>query len=133
QKKRLTIASILVMQPQILILDEPTIGQDLKHHTQIMTFLQKLNNKGITIIIITHDMSLMLNYTQRTLVLEQGKIIANTTPLKIFTDMSLMQKTSLNPISLIVLINKLPFTSEQKNVLLTQMLAFLKEDCCYGK
>ncbi|MBY7576966.1 energy-coupling factor ABC transporter ATP-binding protein, partial [Candidatus Phytoplasma sp. Tabriz.2] len=52
QKKRLTIASILVMQPQILILDEPTIGQDLKHHTQIMTFLQKLNNKGITIIII---------------------------------------------------------------------------------
>ncbi|OIJ45017.1 ABC transporter ATP-binding protein [Rice orange leaf phytoplasma] len=133
QKKRLTIASILVMQPQILILDEPTIGQDLKHHTQIMTFLQKLNNKGITIIIITHDMSLMFNYTQRTLVLEQGKIIANTTPLKIFTDMSLMQKTSLKPISLIVLINKLPFTSEQKNVLLTQMLAFLKEDCCYGK
>ncbi|KUI63397.1 hypothetical protein VM1G_12163 [Cytospora mali] len=133
QKKRLTIASILVMQPQILILDEPTIGQDLKHHAQIMTFLQKLNNKGITIVIITHDVSLMLNYTQRTLVLEQGKIIANTNPLKIFTDMSLMQKTSLNPISLIVLINKLPFTLEQKNVLLTQMLAFLKEDYCYGK
>ncbi|ABC65131.1 ABC-type cobalt transport system, ATP-binding protein [Aster yellows witches'-broom phytoplasma AYWB] len=133
QKKRLTIASILVMQPQILILDEPTIGQDLKHRTQIMTFLQKLNNKGITIVIITHDMSLMLNYTQRTLVLEQGGIIANTNTLKIFTDISLMQKTSLNPISLIVLFNKLPFTSEEKNVLLTQMLAFLREDYCYGK
>jgi energy-coupling factor transport system ATP-binding protein len=130
QKKRLTIASILVMQPQILILDEPTIGQDLKHHKQIMTFLHKLNNTGITILIITHDMSLILNYTQRTLVMEQGKIIANTTPLKVFLDLSLKLKTFFNPISLIIFINKLALTLEYKNILLTQILSFLKARLC---
>ena len=69
QKKRVTIASMLVLDPEILILDEPTAGQDFKHYTEIMEFLCDLNNQGVTIIMITHDMHLMLEYTNRAIVL----------------------------------------------------------------
>ena len=75
QKKRVTIASILVLNPEILILDEPTAGQDLKHYTEIMEFLKELNERGITIIMITHDMHLMLEYTTRALVITDGELI----------------------------------------------------------
>src|SRR5699024_2414545 len=66
QKKRVTIASILVLKPEIIILDEPTVGQDLRHYTDFMTFLEGLNREGMTILLITHDMNLMLEYTPRT-------------------------------------------------------------------
>ena len=74
QKKRVTIASILVMKPEILILDEPTAGQDYHHYTEIMEFLKEINEtQGTTIIMITHDMHLMLEYTNRAIVVADGK------------------------------------------------------------
>ena len=101
QKKRVTIASILVMKPEILILDEPTAGQDYRHYTEIMEFLKKLNEElGLTIIMITHDMHLMLEYTDRTVVLTDHTVLKDDTPANILTnegisDRAYLKKTSL--------------------------------------
>lgn len=100
QKKRVTIASILVLEPEILILDEPTAGQDFKHYTEMMTFLEQLNQQGVTIFMITHDMHLMLEYTTRTIVISDGEKIADNTPAKVLTDQLLVQKASLKETSL---------------------------------
>ncbi|MTD42392.1 ATP-binding cassette domain-containing protein [Erwinia sp. CPCC 100877] len=100
QKKRVTIAAILVLEPEMIILDEPTAGQDFKHYTEMMTFLEQLNALGVTIAMITHDMHLMLEYTERALVVYDGKIIADTTPVKVLTDAELVARASLKETSL---------------------------------
>ncbi|MFT8406067.1 ABC transporter ATP-binding protein [Liquorilactobacillus nagelii] len=101
QKKRVTIASILVLAPQMLILDEPTAGQDLYHYTEIMNFLEKLQRQhNLTIVLITHDMHLMLEYTQRTLVLNNGALLADDFPAAILTNDKIIQKSSLARTSL---------------------------------
>lgn len=79
QKKRVSIASILVMNPEVLILDEPTAGQDYRHYTEIMEFLKEINETyGITIIMITHDMHLMLEYTDRAIVIADKAYLKKT-------------------------------------------------------
>ena len=106
QKKRVTIASILVMNPEVLILDEPTAGQDFRHYTEIMEFLRRIHEKlGITIIMITHDMHLMLEYTDRAIVIADGKMLADDTPAHILTneeisDHAYLKKTSLYDLAL---------------------------------
>lgn len=100
QKKRVTIAAILVLEPEMILLDEPTAGQDFKHYTEMMTFLEELNKMGVTIAMITHDMHLMLEYTDRALVLYDGNIIADTTPVKVLTDSKLVEQASLKETSL---------------------------------
>lgn len=101
QKKRVTIASILVLNPEILILDEPTAGQDFKHYTEIMEFLKQLNEEhGVTILMITHDMHLMLEYTRRTIVLCDGKVVTDSTPAKVLTNDEVIDKASLKRTSL---------------------------------
>lgn len=100
QKKRVTIASILVANPKILILDEPTAGQDFRHYTEIMEFLRQLNEQGITVLMITHDMHLMLEYTTRSLVFANGRKIADTTPKALFSDPELLKRASLKETSL---------------------------------
>lgn len=101
QKKRVTIASILVMNPEIIILDEPTAGQDYKHYTEIMEFLKEINlSLGITIIMITHDMHLMLEYTDRAVVIADGKLIADDTPSAILTNEDIANKAYLKKTSL---------------------------------
>ncbi len=100
QKKRVTIASILALEPEIIILDEPTAGQDFRHYTEMMTFLEQLNKQGVTILMITHDMHLMLEYTTRTIVISDGEKIADDTPSKVLTDQLLVQKASLKETSL---------------------------------
>ena len=101
QKKRVTIASILVMDPEIIILDEPTAGQDYAHYTEIMEFLRLLNRElGITIIMITHDMHLMLEYTDRAIVISDGHIIADDKSSKILTDETITDQAHLKKTSL---------------------------------
>ncbi|MBR1523444.1 MAG: energy-coupling factor ABC transporter ATP-binding protein [Lachnospiraceae bacterium] len=101
QKKRVTIASILVMEPEIMILDEPTAGQDYRHYTEIMEFLKKLNKEmGLTIMMITHDMHLMLEYTDRALVLTDGRLIADASPSEVLTDESIADRAYLKRTSL---------------------------------
>ncbi len=100
QKKRVTIASILVLDPKILILDEPTAGQDYRHYTDIMEFLVEINKLGVTIILITHDMHLMLEYTPRAIVLAGGKLITDTTASVVLTDAQVIEEANLKETSL---------------------------------
>ncbi len=100
QKKRVTIASILVMGPEIIMLDEPTAGQDLRHYTEIMEFLKELNSKGITIIMITHDMHLMLEYTDRSIVFTDGRVIADESGSAVLCDRELVERAALKETSL---------------------------------
>lgn len=100
QKKRVTIASMLVMNPKILILDEPTAGQDYHHYTEIMEFLKSLNDQGVTIIMITHDMHLMLEYTPHAMVIHGGEKIGDSTAVDILTNAEIADKASLKITSL---------------------------------
>lgn len=103
QKKRVTIASILVQRPQVIILDEPTAGQDYHHYTEIMEFLKELNEKGYTILMITHDMHLMLEYTERAIVFSEGRMLADTTAAHVLNDPELVQAANLKETSLYTL------------------------------
>lgn len=100
QKKRVTIASILVLDPEMIILDEPTAGQDFKHYTEIMEFLVDLNKKGVTILMVTHDMHLMLEYTNKVIVLSEGEKIADNIPAYILTNKDIIEKANLKETSL---------------------------------
>ncbi len=103
QKKRVTIASMLVMNPKVLILDEPTAGQDYRHYTEIMEFLKELNEQGVTIILITHDMHLMLEYTPHAIVINDGQKIGDSSAVDILTNEEITQKASLKLTSLYTL------------------------------
>lgn len=101
QKKRVSIASILVMNPEIMILDEPTAGQDYYHYTEIMEFLKRVNEEyGTTIIMITHDMHLMLEYTDRAIVIADGHMISDDTPANILTNREISDRAYLKQTSL---------------------------------
>lgn len=100
QKKRVTIASILVLNPDMIILDEPTAGQDFKHYTEIMEFLVELNKNGVTILMVTHDMHLMLEYTNKVIVLSEGEKIADNVPAYVLTNKEIIEKANLKETSL---------------------------------
>jgi energy-coupling factor transport system ATP-binding protein len=100
QKKRVTIASILVLAPELLIVDEPTAGQDFKHYTEIMEFLKTLNQAGLTIIMITHDMHLMLEYTDRAIVLTDGYKIGDDKAYRVLTEKAVIEQANLKETSL---------------------------------
>ena len=100
QKKRVTIASVLVLEPQILILDEPTAGQDYHHYTEIMEFLRSLNSQGVTILMITHDMHLMLEYTPHAIVISGGRKIGDASSVEILTNESIAEQANLKVTSL---------------------------------
>ena len=100
QKKRMTIASILVLKPELIILDEPSAGQDYRHYTEIMEFLKELNTRGITVVLITHDMHLMLEYASRAVVFNNGEIIADDKSSVILTSPEIIAGASLKETSL---------------------------------
>ena len=100
QKKRVTIASILALDPKIIILDEPTAGQDYKTYTSFMNFIKDVADGGISIILITHDMHLALEYTSRSIVLSGGEIIADDIPSKVLSNKKIVKQASLKETSL---------------------------------
>ena len=107
QKKRVTIASILVLNPEIILLDEPTAGQDQRHYTEMMDFLDELNQQGHTIIMITHDMQLMLDYSDRAVVVVDGQILADKAPAQVLTDQELIAAAHLKETSIFALAEKI--------------------------
>ena len=100
KKKRVTIASILVLRPEIILMDEPTAGQDLKHYTEIMDFLSQLNRQGVTVVLITHDMHLMLEYTPRAIVFNAGKVIADKSAAEVLNSPEIVEAAHLKETSL---------------------------------
>ncbi len=107
QKKRVTIASILVLEPEIILLDEPTAGQDMQHYTEFMDFLDELNQAEQTIVMITHDMQLMLDYSDRCLVIADGKILADKSPMEVLSDRNLLEMANLKETSIFQLAEKM--------------------------
>jgi energy-coupling factor transport system ATP-binding protein len=103
QKKRVTIASILALDPKLIILDEPTAGQDYKHYTEIMEFLRKINHSGVTVLMITHDMHLMLEYTPRSVVITDGRIICDKPASFVLTSNDVIEAANLKETSLFTL------------------------------
>ena len=103
QKKRLTIASIFVLRPRILILDEPTAGQDYRHYTEIMEFLLELSGRGLAVVLITHDMHLMQEYAERAVVFNDGKIVADDIPSAVLTNEEIVKQANLKETSLFTL------------------------------
>ena len=103
QKKRVTIAAILVLEPKLIILDEPTAGQDYRHYTEIMEFLLELNRRGVTVLMVTHDMHLMLEYARRAIVFSRKRLIADAPCAAILTDEEIIRRASLKETSLYTL------------------------------
>ena len=123
QKKRVTIASVLVQDPELIILDEPTVGQDFHHYTEIMEFLRGLNEKGVTVVMITHDMHLMLEYTPRALVFADGRLIADRSAAAVLCDPQLIRQAALKETSLFTLANQLGISPAEEFV-----QRFIEED-----
>ena len=104
QRKRVTIASILALEPEIIILDEPTAGQDYQRYSEIMGFLETLNRKyHITILFITHDMHLAIEYTDRAIVFADGKCIADAPVFTVLSNEGLIEQANLKQTSLVLL------------------------------
>ena len=116
QKKRVTIASVLVMGPELIILDEPTAGQDFRHYTEIMEFLRDLNQKGVTVLMITHDMHLMLEYTPRSLVFSDTHLIADKSAAEVLCTTELVEQAALKETSLFMLANRCGITPPERFV-----------------
>ena len=116
QKKRVTIASVLVQDPKLIILDEPTAGQDFKHYTEIMEFLRGLNEQGVTVIMITHDMHLMLEYTPRALVFSDGQLIDDSRASQVLCNPELVARAALKETSLFTLANRCGITPPESFV-----------------
>lgn len=101
QRRRVTIASILVLDPEVIIMDEPTAGQDFHHYTKMMEFIRKINKEyDLTILMISHDMHLIEEYTDRALVIGDKKILADTTPAELFSQSELIDRANLAETSL---------------------------------
>ena len=116
QKKRVTIASVLALDPELILLDEPTAGQDFRHYTDIMEFLRGLNARGVTVMMITHDMHLMLEYTRRALVFCDGRLIADRTAAAVLCDPALVEQAALKETSLYTLANRCGIAPAQEFV-----------------
>ena len=116
QKKRVTIASVLVLDPELILLDEPTAGQDFRHYTDIMEFLRGLNARGVTVVMITHDMHLMLEYTPRALAFCDGRLIADRSAAAILCDPALIEQAALKETSLYTLANRCGITPAEEFV-----------------
>ncbi len=95
QRRRVAIAGILAMQPEVLVLDEPTAGLDPQGAKRMMSLFQTIHQQGKTIVLVTHDMDAVLEYATHVIVMHQGEVIAEGTPSEIFSDQPLLQRTSL--------------------------------------
>ncbi|MGD8402400.1 MAG: ATP-binding cassette domain-containing protein [Anaerolineales bacterium] len=97
-RQRVAIASILALRPQVIIVDEPTTGQDARQSFEIMDFLKDLNeNHGHTIIIITHDMPIVAQYARRVILMSEGKILADDETARVFSQPDILAKAFLEP------------------------------------
>ena len=97
QRQRLALASIIAVEPKVMILDEPTTGLDYKECMEIMSAVKELNKNGTTVIMVCHDMELVLDFARRMIVLADGKIEADGKTLEIMRRKEILQKTCLLP------------------------------------
>jgi energy-coupling factor transport system ATP-binding protein len=107
-RAKVIIASVLAMQPQIVAFDEPTTGQDYRGCHQIMRIARQLHEEGRTVIVVTHDVALIAEYTERTVVLGQGEILLDDTTERVFAQPDVLRRTSVTPPQITQLAKSLP-------------------------
>ena len=107
QRQRLALASIIAVEPKVMILDEPTTGLDYKECMEIMSAVKELNKNGTTVIMVCHDMELVLDFARRMIVLADGKIEADGKTLEIMRRKEILQKASLLPPQIIQIVLEL--------------------------
>ncbi|MGL4799641.1 MAG: ABC transporter ATP-binding protein [Cellulosilyticaceae bacterium] len=99
QKKRVTIASILALRPKVIVLDEPTAGQDHRNYTEFMGFLNTLKKQGVTVVMITHDMQLALEYADRGVVVSSGKVLMEGSIFEVLSNEEVLNQANLKATS----------------------------------
>lgn len=97
ERQRLTMGSIIAMDPDIVIVDEPTTGQDWRETIWIMDLLKKINDEGKTIIIITHNMEIVCSYCNRVLAMRHGKVLLDGTPAEVFSQPEILETAYVQP------------------------------------
>lgn len=97
EKKRLAIASVIAWDPEVLMIDEPTIGQDMSQKIRLSSFLREVSAKGKTVVLVTHDVDFAADICQRVILLSSGVVIGDGRVEEIFSDAELMRKASLLP------------------------------------
>jgi energy-coupling factor transport system ATP-binding protein len=107
ERQRIAVASVLAVRPQVIILDEPTTGLDFNHQRRIMDLFKGLNQKGHTIILITHSMWVAAEYAKRTIILKEGAVLLDGLTRRVFAEESLLAQTALKPPPLVQLSNRL--------------------------
>jgi energy-coupling factor transport system ATP-binding protein len=113
QRKRITIAAIMALKPTIMLLDEPTAGQDYRHYTEILSFLEELHEKmNLTILFITHDMHLAIEYTDRAIVFADGECIRDDQVYRVLSDPGIIERANLKQTSLYTLAHRIGRTPE---------------------
>ncbi len=114
EKRRVGIAGVLAFKPEILVLDEPTAGLDSYGKKEIMNLIKKYNEEGNTVIVVTHDMDLVLNYASKVIVMDEGKLIKETTPSQLFIETDLSKYSLEEPavFKLIKILNSKGFNIE---------------------
>ncbi len=128
ERHRVAIASILVLEPKVLILDEPTTGLDYKRSLELMELVKKINREGKTIILVTHDVNLAAQYSERVIILKDGKIIADGSSKKILSDASLLSKSNLIPPQINLLAKKLKDLNVPEDIIkVEEMVDFLQK------
>ena len=105
-----------MLRPKILILDEPTAGQDYRHYTEIMEFLLELSKLGLAVVLITHDMHLMQEYAERAIVFNDGQIEADDIPSAILTNEEIIKRANLKETSLFTLARLCEIAPEEEFV-----------------
>lgn len=103
QRQRLAVASVLSMNPSILIVDEPTTGQDYRDSIEMLNLVKRLNDDGCTILFITHDMQLIAKYARRVIVFHDGKILLHKSTREAFSETEILKQTFLSPPSITLL------------------------------
>jgi cobalt/nickel transport system ATP-binding protein len=114
QKKQVAIASILVLEPEIIILDEPTAGLDPMHTKRLLELLDNLVQKGITLIIATHDVNFAYSWADRVHVMKKGKVIKSGSPEEIFVNEDILEATDMEMPYLLALFKKYNEMSHNK-------------------
>lgn len=123
QRRRVSIASVIAMDPQVLIFDEPTTGLDMKESEDLMASIGKINSEGRTIVLITHDMKLVARYARRVVVMSEGKVTLDAAPAAVFSDLDALLSSKLMPPPVVRLAYRLSSFGIQRDVLSAEMLA----------
>lgn len=110
ERQRLAIASTLVMDPDVAVIDEPTTGQDPDEGRVILEFLAQYNRSGGTVVIISHDMALVAQYATRVIAMRTGTVLADGTPHEVFSRPEVLEETNIRPPQAAVLASRLGYS-----------------------